>query len=86
MIYFKENTAYSRLFYTEIIIHNTHMGVRGNSRFISSVTIINNLTGQWWREKFSDGGAMFLDGGGYIFFMVRRRGRPNFCHFSPINV
>ena len=44
MIYFKENTAYSRLFYTEIIIHNTHMGVRGNSRFISSVTIINNLT------------------------------------------
>ena len=44
MIYFKENTAYSRLFYTEIIIHNTHMGVRGNSRFISSVAIINNLT------------------------------------------
>ena len=33
----------------------------------------------FWRR------GMFLDGGGYIFFMVRH-GRPNFCQFSPTNV
>ena len=42
---------------------------------------------QCWCQKFSDGGAMFPDGGGgAIFFFMVRHGRLNFCQFSLTNV